>query len=136
MIEWGTRSSSLNTVNNDYYWQWNENNNTFILNDAGTPIIQLLPAVNFPRMVSLNIHKSSLTGPNKVDVFFYMNQSNLNLTSDLVGNLSIAYPDFQGKTGINILNWEYSGSLYATLDPAEAITGAGITVRTATKVYL
>lgn len=132
MIEWGARSNSLNTVNNDYYWSYSLNNHSEVL-VTNTALSLLLPAVNYPRMISLNIAKSSLESPTQADIYFYMNQTFTSL--DYTLSMIDTNFNFQGKKGLNIIDWQYSGSLHAIVDPA-SLSGAIVTIKTAERVYI
>ena len=125
----GNQSTSQGT---SYYWQYESNNQSFTFNSANKTQL-ILPAVNYPRQITLNISKSSLNTSAQADLYFYMNQENFNVTQDLY---SIPFEfDFQGKKGLNIIDWEYSGSLHATIDPV-SLSGAVLKVRIATRVYI
>lgn len=132
MIEWGARSNILSSANIDYYWNYSNSNQSEIL-VSNTALTLVLPAVNYPRMITLNISKSSLNSPEQADIYFYMNQNftNLNYTLDTI---EVNF-NFQGKKGLNIIDWQYSGSLHAHCDPVNT-SGAIVTVRTAQKVYI
>lgn len=115
----------------DYYWNY-ESSNTEILVTSNN-LVSILPAVNFPRMITLNIAKSSLESPADVNILFYINQNFATLDYTHL-TIPIRF-NFQGKKGLNIIDWQYSGSLHALGDQANA-SGAVVTVKTATKVYI
>jgi hypothetical protein len=129
MIEWGINSNAGSSItsNNDYFWLWNNANNSF--NIYNNTVIELLPSVSYPRLVSLNIFDSPLSLAGDLDIFFFINQSNLSTNTEL-NNIGIK-PDFQCKRGMNILNWEYSGSLHAILHQSNINSFATVTIRSA-----
>ena len=125
-------TNQQSSQSNNFYWQYEVNNQKFIFN-SGNKTALILPAVNYPRRVTLNIAKSSINSPEQADLYFYMNQENFDITNDLY-YISQGF-DFQGKKGLNIIDWEYSGSLHATIDPA-SLSGAELKVRIAIRVYI
>lgn len=128
----GSQATASPNQNNSYYWQYGSNNQTFTFNSVNKTAL-ILPAVNYPRLITLNISKSSLNSPEQADLYFYLNQENFNIADDL---LTIPFGfDFQGRKGLNIVDWEYSGSLHATIDP-QSLSGAILKVRVATRVYI
>lgn len=130
MIEWGT-GNITNQVNSDFYWDYSQVNTEILVTSSALSLI--LPAVSYPRMITLNIAKTSLESPADVNILFYMNQNFVDLNYTHL-TIDVNF-NFQGKKGLNIIDWLYSGSLHALGDQAN-LSGAIVTVKTATKVYI